>query len=128
MEFALVGSHAALPPELYWNNELPDTPMPKPVRDLLHPDLVDYKSTSVAVGKGGVIVNSGKGKPGGGTHVVTGGKGGGVNPGPNPSIYKYAATETQVHDDPGKMMNLQFTENTNTATFLPRQVAGSIPF
>uniref|UniRef100_A0A6N2NIK2 BURP domain-containing protein n=1 Tax=Salix viminalis TaxID=40686 RepID=A0A6N2NIK2_SALVM len=163
MEFTLVGSHAALPPELYWNNELPDTPMPKPVRDLLHPDLtfqnipilkrsnnlnettsgslpcliksrkallidvtknadlVDYKSTSVAVGKGGVIVNSGKGKPGGGTHVVTGGKGGGVNPGPNPSIYKYAATETQVHDDPGKMMNLQFTENTNTATFLPRQ-------
>ncbi|KAB5513986.1 hypothetical protein DKX38_027892 [Salix brachista] len=139
--FALVVSHAALPPELYWNNELPDTTMPKPVRDLLHQDLVEDKSTSVAVGKGGVNVNSGKGKPGGGTHVVTGGKGGGVNPGPNPSIYKYAATETQVHDDPtaalfflekdmhpGKMMNLQFTENTNTATFLPRQVADSIPF
>ena len=158
-------------------------------------DLVEDKSTSVAVGKGGVNVdagkgkpggtavnvgkggvnvNSGKGKPGGGTHVSVGGKGVGVNtgkpgkgtqvgvgkggvsvgtghkgkpvivgvhPGPSPFLYKYAATETQLHHDPtvalfflekdmhpGKMMNLQFTENTNTATFLPRQVADSIPF
>ncbi|KAJ6435026.1 hypothetical protein OIU84_000294 [Salix udensis] len=66
-----------------------------PLDDFEGSNLVDYKSTSVAVGKGGVIVNSGKGKPGGGTHVVTGGKGVGVNPGPNPSIYKYTATETQ---------------------------------
>jgi len=130
--------------------------------------------TAVNVGKGGVNVNSGKGKPGGGTHVSVGGKGVGVNtgkpgkgtqvgvgkggvsvgtghkgkpvivgvhPGPSPFLYKYAATETQLHHDPtvalfflekdmhpGKMMNLQFTENTNTATFLPRQVADSIPF
>ncbi|KAL3586954.1 hypothetical protein D5086_013821 [Populus alba] len=194
--FALVASHAALPPELYWNSVLPNTPMPKSVRDLLHPDLVEDKSTSVAVGKGGVNVDAGKGKPGGtavnvgkggvnvdagkgkpgGTNVNVGkggvnvdagkgkpgkrtdagvGKGGvsvraghkgkpvivGVRPGPGPFSYVYAATETQLHDDPtvalfflekdmhpGKIMNMQFTENTNTATFLPRQVADSIPF
>ncbi|KAJ6697948.1 BURP DOMAIN PROTEIN USPL1-LIKE [Salix purpurea] len=240
LALALVVSHAALPPELYWKSVLPNTPMPKSVRDLLHPDLVEDKSTSVAVGKGGVNVDAGKGKPGGtvvavgkggvnvdagkgkpgggtsvnvgkggvnvdagkgkpgggtsvnvgkggvgvdagkgkpgsgGTHVSVGGpgvgvdtgkpgkktkvgvgKGGvsvntgkkgkpvivGVHPGPNPFIYNYAATETQLRDDPnvalfflekemhpGKVMNLQFTENTDTATFLPRQVADSIPF
>ncbi|KAF9681149.1 hypothetical protein SADUNF_Sadunf06G0195500 [Salix dunnii] len=240
LAFALVVSHAALPPELYWNSVLPNTPMPKSVRDLLHPDLVEDKSTSVAVGKGGVNVDAGKGKPGGGTSVNVGkggvnvdagkgkpgggtsvnvgkggvnvdagkgkpgggtsvnvgkggvnvdagkgkpgsgthvsvggpgvgvdtgkpgkktkvgvGKGGvsvstgkkgkpvivGVHPGPNPFNYVYAATETQLRDDPnvalfflekemhpGKVMNLQFTENTNTATFIPRQVADSIPF
>ncbi|PKD78390.1 hypothetical protein CWS33_30540, partial [Escherichia coli] len=65
----------------------------------------------------------------------------GVHPGPVPFSYAYAATETQLHDDatvalfflekdmhPGKIMKMQFTENTNTATFLPRQVADSIPF
>ncbi|KAG5244291.1 BURP domain-containing protein [Salix suchowensis] len=240
LALALVVSHAALPPELYWKSVLPNTPMPKSVRDLLHPDLVEDKSTSVAVGKGGVNVDAGKGKPGGtvvavgkggvnvdagkgkpgggtsvnvgkggvnvdagkgkpgggtsvnvgkggvgvdagkgkpgsgGTHVSVGGpgvgvdtgkpgkktkvgvgKGGvsvntgkkgkpvivGVHPGPNPFVYNYAATETQLRDDPnvalfflekemhpGKVMNLQFTENTDTATFLPRQVADSIPF
>jgi hypothetical protein len=90
------------------------------------------KGTQVGVGKGGVSVGTGhKGKP-----VIVG-----VHPGPSPFLYKYAATETQLHHDPtvalfflekdmhpGKMMNLQFTENTNTATFLPRQVTDSIPF
>ncbi|CAK7353374.1 unnamed protein product [Dovyalis caffra] len=102
LAFALVVSHAALPPEVYWNSVLPNTPMPKSVRDLLHPDLMEDKSTSVAVGKGGVNVDAGKGKPGGatvnvgkggvnvnsgkgkpgkGTHVSVGGKGVGVNTG-----------------------------------------------
>jgi hypothetical protein len=132
--------------------------------------------TSVDVGKGGVNVNTGKGKPaGGGTHVNVGGKGVGVNtgkpdgkgtnvgvgkggvsvstghkgkpvnvgvtPGKNPFVYQYAATETQIHDDPnvalfflekdlqsGTKMNLHFTKNANTETFLPRQVSESIPF
>ncbi|KAJ6382874.1 hypothetical protein OIU77_031324 [Salix suchowensis] len=74
LALALVVSHAALPPELYWKSVLPNTPMPKSVRDLLHPDLVEDKSTSVAVGKGGVNVDAGKGKPGG--TVVAVGKGG----------------------------------------------------
>ncbi|KAJ4708018.1 BURP domain protein RD22 [Melia azedarach] len=182
---ALVTSHAGLSPEHYWNSVLPNTPMPKAVRDLLQPDLLEDKSTSVNVGKGGVNVNAGKGKPGGtyvnvgkggvhvgagkekpggtsvdvgkggvnvhtgnekpggGTHVNVGGKdaggntgkpgtgtnvgvgkGGvsvstgrkgkpvyvGVKPGPSPFDYRYAA------------------KNSNAATFLPRQVAKSIPF
>ncbi|KAK9983905.1 hypothetical protein SO802_033430 [Lithocarpus litseifolius] len=172
---ALVASHAAVPPEKYWNSVLPNTPMPKALSDLLQPGLIDDKSTSVNVGKGGVSVNTGKGKPaGGGTHVGVGGKGVGVQtgkpggkgttvgvgkgvyvkagpkgkpvyigvtPGSSPFYYKYAATENQLHDDPnvalfflekdlhpGTKMNLHFTKNTNTATFLPRQVANSIPF
>ncbi|KAK3212919.1 hypothetical protein Dsin_017625 [Dipteronia sinensis] len=237
LTLALVASHAALSPELYWKSVLPNTPMPKSITDLLHPDLVEDKSTAVDVGKGGVNVDAGKGKPGGtsvnvgkggvnvdtgkgkpggtsvnvgkggvgvdtgtgkpggtsvnvgkggvgvdtgkgkpgGTSVNVGGKGGvdvhtgtpargthvgvgkggvsvntghkgkpvyvGVKPGPSPFVYKYAATENQLHDDqntalffvekdlhPGTKMNLRFTENLNEATFLPRQVAKSIPF
>ncbi|KAE8682665.1 BURP domain-containing protein 5 [Hibiscus syriacus] len=67
--------------------------------------------THVNVGKGGIGVNTGKGKRGGGTHVSVGGKGGGVsvntghkgkpvNVNVSPFIYNYAATETQIHDDP----------------------------
>lgn len=76
-------------------------------------DLVEDKSSSVDVGKGGVNVDAGQGKPGGGTNVGVG-KGGvsvntghkgkpvyvGVTPGPSPFTYKYAATEDQLHADP----------------------------
>ncbi|GKU87132.1 hypothetical protein SLEP1_g1581 [Rubroshorea leprosula] len=112
------------------------------------------RGTSVNVGKGGANVNNGEGKPGGGgTRVNVGSKGGvsvssggkgkpvHVTVGKSPFIYKYAATETQVHDNPnvalfflekdmhpGRVMNLHFPENTETATFLPRQVAKQIPF
>ncbi|XP_027330067.1 BURP domain protein RD22-like [Abrus precatorius] len=173
LNFALVVTHAALPPEVYWKSKLPSTPMPKAITDLLHPDLVEEESTSVAVGKGGVNVDAGKTKPGG-TSVNVGkggvnvnvGKGkpkgtsvnvgkGGVNVhtgkkgkppvhvavGKSPFDYVYAASETQLHDDPnvalfflekdlhsGKKLNLHFTKTLNSAAFLPRQVADSIPF
>ncbi|GAB4837340.1 hypothetical protein Ancab_002226 [Ancistrocladus abbreviatus] len=88
--------------------------------------------TSVGVGKGGVTVGTGpKGKP---VHVT-------VKPGPSPFIYRYAATETQLHDSPtvalfflrkslspSTKMNLHFTKSTNDAAFLPRRVANSVPF
>lgn len=213
---ALVTSRAALSPELYWNSVLPNSPMPKVVKDLLQPDLLEDKSSSVNVGKGGVNVDAGKGKPvgtsvnvgkggvhvgagkgkprgtsvnvgkggvnvhtgngkpGNGTQVNVGGKGAGgntgkpgtgtnvgvgkggvsvstghkgkpvyvgVKPGPSPFVYNYAASENQLLDDPtralfflekdmhpGTKMNLHFTEDSNAATFLPRQVAKSIPF
>ncbi|GLT25420.1 hypothetical protein SLA2020_005500 [Shorea laevis] len=156
---ALVASHAVLSPEVYWKTVLPNTPMPKVVTDLIHPELTEEKSTSVNVGKGGVNVNTGKGKPrGGGTSVNVGGKGGGVSVGvggkgkgkgksvhvsvgKSPFNYEYAATETQLHEDPnvalfflekdlypGKAMKLYFPQNRETATFIPRQVAEKIPF
>ncbi|GLT85403.1 hypothetical protein SLE2022_035930 [Rubroshorea leprosula] len=113
--------------------------------------------TSVNVGKGGVNVNTGKGKPrDGGTSVNVGGKGGGVSVGAggkgkgksvhvsvgkSPFDYVYAATETQLQEDPnvalfflekdlypGKAMKLYFPQNRETATFMPRQVAEKIPF
>ncbi|KAF2304494.1 hypothetical protein GH714_032663 [Hevea brasiliensis] len=69
--------------------------MPKAVKDPLQPDFVDEKSTSVGVGKGGVNVNTGKGKPGGtsvnvgngGANVNTGHKGKPVYVGVNPKDY-----------------------------------------
>ncbi|XVF89220.1 hypothetical protein PTKIN_Ptkin19aG0112400 [Pterospermum kingtungense] len=174
LALVIIASHAVLSPEQYWNYMMPNTPMPKAVKVLLYPDLTEGKSTSVNVGGGGVNVNTGKGKPGGtyvnvggggvnvnnkkpngGTSVNVGGNGGGVtvNTRPkgkpvyvyvSPFIYNYAATETQVHDDPnvalfflekdmhpGTTMTLHFTENTQTmtsATFLPRQIAQTIPF
>ncbi|CBI20903.3 unnamed protein product, partial [Vitis vinifera] len=107
-------SHAVLPSEVYWNSMLPNTPMPKSIRDVLRPDLVEDKSSSVDVGKGGVNVDAGQGKPGGGTNVGVG-KGG----------VSYAATEDQLHADPsvalffmekdmrpGTKMNLHFIKNT----------------
>ncbi|KAL1291211.1 hypothetical protein HN51_059770 [Arachis hypogaea] len=184
----------ALSPELYWKSVLPTTPMPKAITNILHPDWREEKGTYVGVGKGGVNVQAGKGKPGGtavnvghggvnvntgkGTNVNVGGKGGvsvhapgkhgGTNVnvgggrgvsvntghghkgkpvyvgvGPNsPFIYRYAASETQLHDDPnvalfflqkdlhpGTKFNLHFTKTTDdAAAFLPRQVADSLPF
>ena len=37
MQLALVGTNAALPPQLYWKSMLPTTPMPKAITNLLHP-------------------------------------------------------------------------------------------
>lgn len=74
LNLALVATHAALPPEVYWKSKLPTTQMPKAITDLLHLDWTEEKSTSVAVGKGGVNVDSGKTKPGGTSVNV--GKGG----------------------------------------------------
>ncbi|KAK7384900.1 hypothetical protein VNO78_30603 [Psophocarpus tetragonolobus] len=174
LSLALVTTHAAMPPEVYWKSKLPTTAMPKAIIDILQPDLTEDKSTSVDVGKGGVHVDAGKTKPGGtsvnvgkgGVNVNTGkgkpkgtsvnvGKGGvNVNTGPkkgkpvhvvvgkSPFIYNYAASETQLHDDPnvalfflqkdlhhGTKLNLQFTHTSDVeATFLPRSVADSIPF
>ncbi|EAZ13440.1 hypothetical protein OsJ_03360 [Oryza sativa Japonica Group] len=107
--------------------------------------------TTVGVGKGGVGVNvqPGYGKPGGTTVGV--GKGGvGVNVKPRgkpvhvnvaPFIYNYAATETQLHDDPnvalfflekdlhpGKTMAVHFTATTAGEKFLPRSEADAMPF
>ncbi|XP_030543057.1 BURP domain protein RD22 [Rhodamnia argentea] len=83
----LVTSHAALTPELYWKSALPNTQMPKSIKDMLQQqsDFMEDKSTSVGVGKGGVNVHAGKGQPGGTTVGV--GKGGvGVDSGKGTSV------------------------------------------
>ncbi|KAL3500504.1 hypothetical protein ACH5RR_039597 [Cinchona calisaya] len=151
LSLAIVASHADL--DAYWKSKLPNTPMPKAVRDLLHNEWSDDKSVSVVAGKGGVNVNTGKGKPAVGVTIgepkktsVSVGKGGvSVSTGHKghyrPFLYRYAATEDQLHDDPnvalfflkkdlqfGTSMNLQFVKSADTAPFLPRKVSDSIPF
>ncbi|XP_038898409.1 BURP domain protein RD22 [Benincasa hispida] len=177
LSLATVFCYADLSPEDYWRSVLPNTPIPKAITDLLSSDFLEGKSTSVNVGKGGVKVNTGKGKPtgtsvnvgkggvnvhtpkpksGGGSSVNVG-KGGvnvhaghkgkaiyvGVKPGYSPFNYLYAATETQLHDNPTTALffleknlhpNSKFTlhfpkQTTPSSTrFLPRHVATSLPF
>ncbi|KAJ0986309.1 hypothetical protein J5N97_004665 [Dioscorea zingiberensis] len=92
-------SHAILPPKVYWNIMLPNSPMPNAILDLLSSDgLVDEKTgtavnvgkggigvnvngkdnTHVGVAKGGITVNTGKHR-GSGTNVNVGHGGVGVN-------------------------------------------------
>uniref|UniRef100_A0A251TPW6 Uncharacterized protein n=1 Tax=Helianthus annuus TaxID=4232 RepID=A0A251TPW6_HELAN len=58
-QVALVGSHAVTP-EVYWKSVLPNSPMPKSIKDLLYSEWNDEKSTA---GKSGVGVHTYKGKP-----------------------------------------------------------------
>ncbi|XP_041022504.1 BURP domain protein RD22-like [Juglans microcarpa x Juglans regia] len=124
----VAASHAALSPKDYWNSVLPNAPMPRAVIDLLQPDLMDDQKQ--------VGVTFSPGQPGRGVNVGIGQQG-------TPFSYIYGASEDQLHDNPnvalfflekdmhpGKRMNLHFmTQDSNTAaTFLPRQVAKSIPF
>ncbi|KAE9586499.1 hypothetical protein Lal_00044634 [Lupinus albus] len=126
----IAATNAALPPELYWKSMLPNTPIPKSITNLLHSDQKAEK-----LGYGGVDVGVHKGYYGSGTDVN-------VGVGHSPFNYLYAASETQLHDDPkvalffiendlhhrGTKLNSRFTKASNEATFLPRQVADSIPF
>ncbi|XP_074289790.1 BURP domain protein RD22-like [Silene latifolia] len=137
----VLASHAAPSTEEYWKKLLPNTPIPKTIQDSLQSG-----TTGVTVGNHGVDVNVGK--PGKGGPVVT--VGGPkrkhpvvyVNRGkPFPFRYKYAATQTQLHDNPNvalflvekdlkprTQINMQFIKSTNDAPFLPRPIAESIPF
>lgn len=84
LSLALVASYAALPTstgQTYWNTKLPNTPMPKAIKESLQPSGLTEDKASVEVGKGGVNVNSGKGHHSGGTNVNVGHKGVGVNTG-----------------------------------------------
>ncbi|KAM7260263.1 hypothetical protein ACFE04_016004 [Oxalis oulophora] len=155
----VVASNAAVSPQLYWESKLSHTPTPKALSSLLSQAqaTMEQESTSVNVGKGensvkigrkgsvGVIDTekaTGVGVDKGGVIVNTPGKHGkppvyvGVTPSADPFVYLYAATETQVHDNPnlakffleedmhkGSTMNLKFKQNSEKETFLPRQVA-----
>ncbi|KAM0933182.1 putative BURP domain-containing protein [Dioscorea sansibarensis] len=144
-------SHGETPGELYWNSVLPNTPMPSAIKLL---SLTDHEAlkperTSVDVSNVGVNVDVGKGntsvnvdtkkhhkKPQG--VVVTVPKYG-------PFLYNYAASDTQLQDDPNAALfflekdlhpgakmktNFNFTYYNNQATtfFVSRHKADSIPF
>ncbi|KAI3743548.1 hypothetical protein L1987_61258 [Smallanthus sonchifolius] len=138
---ALVGSHAVTP-ETYWKSVLPNSPMPKAVKDLLYATEWNNEKVaaekpvqgpSVGVGKGGIGMHSGNRR----NPVSVG-----LHPGKNPFVYNYAPSNDQLKDDPnvalfflendlhqGTEMNLHFTKKTDhKSMFLPRKTADSIPF
>ncbi|KAI3826098.1 hypothetical protein L1987_00141 [Smallanthus sonchifolius] len=125
LSVALVGSDA-LTPETYWKSMLPNTPMPKSIKDILYTEWSDEKST-VGVGKGSVGVHTGK--PRKWTDVDT------VKFG---NYHKY---ESKLKDIPnvalfflendlrqGTQMNQRFLKKDRISTLLPRKIADSIPF
>ncbi|CAJ2674801.1 unnamed protein product [Trifolium pratense] len=119
----VVGTNGAmLPPQLYWKSMLPNTPMPKAITNLLLPgQWNEGKSTWVDAN---MDVGNNRACPF--------------------CFYRYAATDTQLHDKSnvalfflendlhyGKKLNLQFpkiTSNNNGPKFLTKEVADSIPF
>lgn len=118
---ALVGSHAATP-EVYWKSVLPNSPMPKTIKDLLY-----TTETNAGGGKVQAYINA-------------------ANIRPAKGVFFCYPCEVQLKDDPkddpnvallflennlhqGTEMSLHFTKDENhKATFLPRKVADSIPF
>ncbi|KAF5823804.1 putative BURP domain-containing protein [Helianthus annuus] len=145
---ALVGSHAVTP-EVYWKSVLPNSPMPKSIKDLLYSEWNDEKSTA---GKSGVGVHTYKGKPlyfdvqnvpGFHTSFLNRYTEAASEKAASVSFlnrYTEATSENQLKDNPnaalfffendlhlGKEMNLYFTKNDQKATFLPREIADSIP-
>ncbi|KAJ9555879.1 hypothetical protein OSB04_010493 [Centaurea solstitialis] len=128
---AMIVSHAAagVTPETYWQLVLPNTPMPKSLIQLLNNVAIVPSSTAPtrALAKASNVVGSGSGSSN------------------SPFLYhayKDAATHDQLKYDPnlvifffenelqrGKGMNLNFTKTTTPfSTFLPREVAETIPF
>ncbi|XP_054817918.1 BURP domain protein RD22-like [Prosopis cineraria] len=108
----IAGTHAASPPELYWKSMLPTTPIPKSFADLLHPAGDDTPDRGWTTEHRKVCIN-----------------------------FCYVNSDTKLHDNAsralfllekdlkaGHRMNLLFTQISNQASFLPREVVKSIPF
>ena len=109
LSLLLVVSHATLSPEAYWNSVLPNSPMPKVVKDLLHP---------------------GKGKPVDGGVISSSQANYGFSATEDQLHYNPNIVRFFLENDLKKYtkMTLQFTKTTTSTTFLPRQVAEQIPF
>ncbi|VVA41566.1 Hypothetical predicted protein [Prunus dulcis] len=152
-----LANHAAQPaPQLYWNSVLPNTQMPRSISELLHPDSTnEEKSTNIvnAVGNGkgkpkifpfsGYSRKNYEGSPP--PHVqknygqknyegvkVYGQKNyeRGASPSDSQLLHYRDLAIFFFEKDmrPGATMQFQFPRNSNTATFLPRESAQSIPF
>ncbi|MQM21295.1 hypothetical protein Taro_054333 [Colocasia esculenta] len=116
--YAAVACAAAVLPQNYWKQMLPNTPMPVPIRELFLPaDVGDRKTTS-----DGALVKDGEdGK------IIF--------------ANNLPATEAELSNDanaeifflekdlhPGDKRKLHFTRRTPEATFIPRPVADAFPF
>ncbi|XP_021803319.1 BURP domain protein RD22-like isoform X2 [Prunus avium] len=146
-----LANHAAQPaPQLYWNSVLPNTQMPRAISELLHPDSTnEEKSTNIMNAVGNGKPTDHKVKPDDIFVQESRINYGGPSPSDKPDdiflpatriIYGPPPSDNQLHYKnvaifflekdmrPGATMNFQFPRNSNTATFLPRESAQSIPF
>ncbi|XP_059288222.1 BURP domain-containing protein 17-like [Lycium ferocissimum] len=112
LSLAFIASHAAnLSPEVYWKVKLPNTPMPRPIKDALHYSAADKGDVQKLRQPYGALslYNSDTNKDLNENYAVT------------PYFF-----ETDLHQ--GKKMNLPSLKNYNSAPILARKVADSIPF
>ncbi|KAI5355010.1 hypothetical protein L3X38_007905 [Prunus dulcis] len=153
-----LANHAAQPaPQLYWNSVLPNTQMPRSISELLHPDSTNEENIVNAVGNGkgkpeifplrnrnyvqshyGVlnrnyVQSHYKKRPPPPENIPFANRKKyalGSPPSDNQLLhYKELAIFFFEKDmRPGATMKFQFPRNSNTATFLPRESAQSIPF
>ncbi|KAF9615604.1 hypothetical protein IFM89_024698 [Coptis chinensis] len=105
---AVVVSHAALPSEVYWDKVLPNTPMPKAVRELLRPG---HKGKPVVVIAEDYFINYEN-------YAASEDQ---LHADPNVPFFLEKDLKS------GTKMNVHFTRTTNGARFLPRKVAEAIP-
>lgn len=117
MQVAVVASHAGLPlpSEVYWDTMLPNTPMPKLIKDLLNNELSKNESVSVTGDENLDIFN-----------ILKYGDAGDEDQLRDSPIARLFFLEHDLH--PGSIMNLQFVKSNTPGTLLPRKVSDSIPF
>lgn len=132
LSFGVMASDAStssMSPGMYWSKALPNTPMPRLIKDMLKPN--EISRTAHKKHRDPKLILDGCSP-----HLVA-------------YEYNYAATQDQVDDykqkfgqmfllakdmAPGSRVNMQWTPTATTTnsvdkiTFLPRQVADSIPF
>ncbi|KAI3511903.1 hypothetical protein L1887_19063 [Cichorium endivia] len=109
---ALVGSHA-VNPEVYWKSVLPNSPMPKAIKDLLY--TTEEKNTkAISVAKRHAGVQAFRNYRSSADQLMYD---------PNEVLF---FMENDLHQ--GTEMNLYFMKADQKESFLPRQVADSIPF
>ncbi|KAI3738610.1 hypothetical protein L2E82_28647 [Cichorium intybus] len=108
---ALVGSHA-VNPEVYWKSVLPNSPMPKAIKDLLYTaERAEAKNTKARAVIGSSVSF---------TYLSSADQ---LMYDPNEVLF---FIENDLHQ--GTEMNLHFMKADQKETFLPQQVADSIPF
>ncbi|MQL81205.1 hypothetical protein Taro_013683 [Colocasia esculenta] len=122
-------------PQDHWKKALPGTSMPSAVRDLLPTGKETSPGGAAMEDNKGIVIVPGYWHPYWHPYWYY------WYPYPGTYIYKYAASESQLHDDPnaslfflekdlhpGAKMMLHFTRTAPAAAFVPRAVADSIPF
>ncbi|ONI34359.1 hypothetical protein PRUPE_1G477800 [Prunus persica] len=142
---ALANNAAQPAPQLYWNSVLPNTQMPRSISELLHPDSTNEeksKPENIPLARsgysrkryGGGPPPSDEGKP---ESIPLRNSGyqrknyGGRPPPSDSQLLHYRDLAIFFFEKdmrPGSTMQFQFPRNSNTATFLPRESAQSIPF